>query len=226
MKNPFFVWLALFVFIGLNARGQLLYQEVILVPEMMMQNADLPNTIRGNFKKANKNLDNIKSVERYINGKLLVINEYQKKIDKGLTQVSGTMRNAVKIKQIIDESDYILKLLSETARLVADHPQYSVFAGQATASFRRRVLSLYAQLSEILTENDRNYLDAGERQQILEKVYRELRLLRVSVFGINYSITSAVRAGFWNKLNPFSTWVNRDERIMRDIVRNARHITR
>ena len=76
----------------------------------------------------------------------------------------------------------------------------------------------------ILQEDETNLLDAGERQQLLLRVFRDLKLLYGAAYGINFSMKTAIRAGFWYSLNPFKVWVNQDSRIMREIIRNARYL--
>jgi len=201
------------------------YIDMLTAPQMLIMSGNITGGIGGEFKKTNNNLNKIQEAQVYLNAKLAVVNELQRKVHNGLTQVSGTVRNGLKVRQIYEVSEDILVGLSETGRLVSDHPQFAIFANRSASNLRQRALGLYAEVANILREDDRNVLDAGERQQLLNRVYGDLMLMRGAVFGINHSIKTAIRAGFWRSLNPFRTWMNQDAQIMRDIIRNTRYLS-
>lgn len=194
------------------------YIDILTAPAMLTSGP----LIRAEMKKTNENLDAIQRGQLYLQTQLSLANDLQGKILKGLQEVSGTVRNALTVRQIYETSTDVIEEMQDAVRLAADNPQFAIFAYRSTGIFRERALELYAEVSQILQQEDTNLLSAGERQQLLLRVYRDLKLLWVAAYGINYSMKTAIRAGFWYSLNPFKVWVNRDVRIMRDIVRNAR----
>lgn len=198
------------------------YIDILTAPAMLA-NAPL---IRGEMRKTNDNLGAIQRGQLYIQTQLGLANDLQRTILKGLQEVSGTVRNAITIRQIYDTSTDVIEEMQDAVRLAADNPQFAIFAYRSTSIFRERALALYAEVSGILQQEETNLLSAGERQQLLNRIYRDLKLLWGAAYGINFALKTAVRAGFWYSLNPFKVWVNHDTRIMRDIMRNARHLTK
>lgn len=212
---------SLFIFLKPFAVSSQVYIDILTAP-MMLTNAPL---IRGEMKKTNDNLRAIQRGQLYLQTQLGLANDLQRKILRGLQEVSGTVRNALTIRQIYDTSTDIVEEMQDAVRLAADNPHFAIFAHRSATIFRERALELYGEVSSILQQEGTNLLNAGERQQLLLRVYRDLKLLWGAAYGINYAMKTAIRAGFWNSLNPFKVWVNRDARIMRDIIRNARHLS-
>ena len=216
-----FILLLLFplLFIPHSARSQI-YVDVLTAPSMTFS-APL---IKGQMDNTNDNLDAIKRGQLYLQTQLALANDLQNKVLKGLREVSGTLNNALTIRQIYEKSADIVAEMQDVVQLASDNPQYSIFAYKSAGIFRERALELYAEVARILNEDDRNLLDAGERQQLLNKVHSDLKILYAAAYGIHFSMENAIRKGFWQSLNPFRVWVNQDALIMRDIIRNASYL--
>ena len=198
-----------------------IYVDVLTAPQMTAIHAP---GIRSELKKNNNELSAIKRGQLFLQTQLGLANDLQQKVLTGLQQVSGTLRNALTIRQIYETSADIIGEMQEVVEIAADNPQFSIFAYRSANIFRQRALELYAEVARILTEDEINLLDAGERQQLLLRVYRDIRLLYGAAYSINFSMKTALRTGFWRSLNPFKIWVNQDSRIMRDIIRNASYL--
>lgn len=198
-----------------------IYVDVLTAPQMTAIHAP---GIRSELKKNNNELSAIKRGQLFLQTQLGLANDLQQKVLTGLQQVSGTLRNALTIRQIYETSADIIGEMQEVVEIAADNPQFSIFAYRSANIFRQRALELYAEVARILTEDEINLLDAGERQQLLLRVYRDIRLLYGAAYSINFSMKTAIRTGFWRSLNPFKIWVNQDSRIMRDIIRNASYL--
>lgn len=197
------------------------YLDILTAPAM---NTAYRSQIKSEMGKTNSNLSAIKRGQVYLQTQLGLANDLQDKVLTGLQQVSGTMRNALTVRQIYDTSADIISEMQEAVDIAADNPEFTIFAYRSAGIFRERALELYAEVARILQEDETNLLDAGERQQLLLRVFRDLKLLYAAAYGINFSMKTAIRAGFWYSLNPFKVWVNQDSRIMRDIIRNARYL--
>lgn len=202
-----------------QARSQI-YIDILTAPSMTFGSA----LIRGQMDNTNDNLKAIKRGQLYLQSQLLVANDLQNKVLKGLREVSGTLNNAITIRQIYEKSADVVAEMQDVVQLAADNPQYSIFAYKSAGIFRDRALGLYAEIARILNEDDRNLLDAGERQQLLNKVLSDLNILYAAAYGIHFSMQNAIRKGFWQSLNPFHVWVNQDAQIMRNIIRNASYL--
>ncbi len=224
MRNLIFVFPLLFLTAPFSSNAQV-YIDVLTAPQMLIMAGNTGGGIRGEFQRTNDNLNKIQEAQQFLNAKLAVVNDLQRRVHRGLTEVSGTVRNGLKVRQIYEASEDILAMLTETGNLVSSHPQYAVFANRSASNLKLRAIGLYGEVANILKEDDNNLLSAGERQQLLNKVYGELLLMKGAVFGINFSIKSALRNGFWRSLNPFRTWMNQDAQIMKDIIRNTNYLT-
>lgn len=197
------------------------YLDILTAPAM---STAYRSQIKSEMGKTNSNLSAIKRGQVYLQTQLGLANDLQDKVLTGLQQVSGTMRNALTVRQIYDTSADIISEMQEAVDIAADNPEFTIFAYRSAGIFRERALELYAEVARILQEDETNLLDAGERQQLLLRVFRDLKLLYGAAYGINFSMKTAIRAGFWYSLNPFKVWVNQDSRIMREIIRNARYL--
>lgn len=220
MKRLFLSLILLGLFFPQQGSAQI-YVDVLTAPQMTAIHAP---GIRSELKKTNNELSAIKRGQLFLQTQLGLANDLQQKVLTGLQQVSGTLRNALTIRQIYETSADIIGEMQEAVEIAADNPQFSIFAYRSANIFRQRALELYAEVARILTEDEVNLLDAGERQQLLLRVYRDIRLLYGAAYSINFSMKTAIRTGFWRSLNPFKVWVNQDSRIMRDIIRNASYL--
>ena len=220
MKRLFLSLILLGLFFPQQGSAQI-YVDVLTAPQMTAIHAP---GIRSELKKTNNELSAIKRGQLFLQTQLGLANDLQQKVLTGLQQVSGTLRNALTIRQIYETSADIIGEMQEVVEIAADNPQFSIFAYRSANIFRQRALELYAEVARILTEDEINLLDAGERQQLLLRVYRDIRLLYGAAYSINFSMKTAIRTGFWRSLNPFKIWVNQDSRIMRDIIRNASYL--
>src|SRR5690606_35149241 len=82
-----------------QARSQI-YIDILTAPSMTFGSA----LIRGQMDNTNDNLKAIKRGQLYLQSQLLVANDLQNKVLKGLREVSGTLNNAITIRQIYEKS--------------------------------------------------------------------------------------------------------------------------
>ena len=180
------------------------------------------NQIEDQLEETNDNLNAIQKTEVLITTQLETANNLQKKVVKGLTEVSRTVKNLITVKRITEVSLDIVAEVGEAIELAAENPEYVLFAGKSADVFTERALGLASDVTSVLAEGETNMMDAGERQKLLNHIYDEIRLLYGAAFGVTHSIRWAMRRGFWKSLFPFSGWVNQDVRIMNEIIANAK----
>ncbi len=178
--------------------------------------------IEDQLEETNENLNAIQKTELLITTQMETANNLQKKVVKGLTEVSRTVRNLITVKRITEVSLDIVAEVGEAIELAAENPEYVIFARKSVNVFKERALGLEADVARVLAEGETNMMDAGERQKLLNHIYDEIRLMYGAAFGVTHSIRWAMRRGFWKSLFPFSGWVNQDVRIMNEIIANAK----
>ncbi|MCL4638326.1 MAG: hypothetical protein M5Z89_04985 [Olivibacter sp.] len=197
--------------------AQRVYVDLLVAPAMVVY----ANALKGQQNDAERNLKNVRNGQILVQGQLQVANDLHDKVLKGLREVSGTVNNALTIKRIYETSSDIIAEVQDAVELAAQNPQYAIFASRAVSTFRQRAIQLSADVSRVIAGGENNMMDSGERQRLLQSIHRDLRLIWGAAYGMNASMKAAIRAGFWRSLNPFSSWVSQDARIMRNILREA-----
>lgn len=214
---PILLLTILFSLVGSAVRAQMVYVDALVAPAMVVYAEQL----KSGQNEADRNLKDIRNAQTLVQRQLRVANDLHQKVLKGLNEVSGAVKNALVIKRIYETSADIVAELQEAVEVAAQHPQYSIFAARAVTGFRQRAVQLSADVAKVVAGGEHNLMDSGERQRLLQSIHRDLKLMWGSVHGISYAIKRAERTGFWKSMNPFSTWVNQDSRIMRDILIDA-----
>lgn len=200
-----------------ETKAQTVYVDALVAPAMVTY----AEALKGQQNDADKNLKAIRDSQALVQAQLQIANNLHNKFLNGLKEVSATVKNALVIKRIYETSADIVNELQEATQVAAEHPGYAVFATRALNNFRQRALQLSADVSRIIAQGETNLMDSGERQRLLLSIHRDLKLMWGAAYGISRSIKTAVRVGFWRRLNPFQKWVNEDARIMRNILREA-----
>lgn len=207
----------IFFMLILHTTAQTVYVDALVAPAMVTY----AEALKGQQNVAEKNLTEIRNAQVLVQAQLQTANRLHNKFLKGLKEVSGTVKNALVIKRIYETSTDIVDELQEAVQVAADYPQYAVFATRALNNFRQRSLQLSADVSRVIAQGETNLMDSGERQRLLQSIHRDLLLMWGATYGISRSIKTAVRVGFFRRLNPFQKWVNEDARIMRNILKDA-----
>lgn len=211
---------SLFMLYGLIGYGQIPYIDVLTAPAMVTYAQALKNQ----QNKTNDNLSAIQRAQTAMMTQLGVANNLHDKVVRGLTEVSGTLNNALTVKEIYSSSLDIVNNTKDALDLAVGNPALTLFAIRSSHEFKRRALGLTAEVTRILTGGESNMMDAGERQKLLNYIHTEIRLLSATAYGVRYNMEYAKRYGIWNTLNPFRAWINQDTRIMQDIISQAKLI--
>ena len=202
------------------SKAQTPYIDVLTAPAMVAY----AEVLRSQQQKTNNNLSAIERGQLAVMGQLQIANDLHDKVLKGLTQVSGTLSNALTVREIYSASSEIVTNTQEAVRLAAGNPILTVFAVKSANEFKRRALSMSSEVARILTGGESNMMDAGERQRLLNYIHTEIRLLGATAFAVKFNMEYAKMYGIWNSLNPFRRWVNQDVQIMNEIIQKANMI--
>ncbi|MBW8323682.1 MAG: hypothetical protein K0M50_02855 [Prolixibacteraceae bacterium] len=218
MKN--IVILLVFSILCLHSNAQTLYADIFTPGLLATAGSDLRNRL----DETNENLSAINRAQLAVAGTLVVANDLQNKVLKGLNTVSGVVKDAITVKYIGETVQDIFDEIKETKDLVSDHPEFAVFAAKGASDFFVRATALAAEVTNVLTSGETNLMNAGDRYKLLNHIYLEVRVLRANAFQIKHSVKWAIRAGFWKSLSPFKTWVNQDRMIMDEIMKNVKRL--
>lgn len=148
------------------------------------------------------------------------INNWQKKIYNGLLYVSATVNNAYQVyeaaKIVASIYDLERKMLVEAKK----EPLALIFALKYQKEMVVRAIEYYNQIQNLIlkTGDEKLLMDAGERTLLLNQVLQSLRVIESFAVTSYYKVRYAVMNGILKTLNPFGNFVNRDARIVKDIL--------
>lgn len=202
-----------FLLFGFNGKSQTIYVDVVGPASQ----AIAANSLKNSQNETNSNLTAIQRGQLLVTSQLRVANELQDKIHKGLTQVAGSLNNAMTVKEIYNNTQDMYQNIAKAAQLAASNPVLAAFAVKSGNEFKRRAVLCGTEVTRILTGGDFNMMDAGERQTLLNMVSDEVRVLNACAYMVYFNMYWVKQQGIWNSINPFTKWKNQDLAIINDI---------
>jgi len=143
----------------------------------------------------------------------------QDMIHRSLTEVDQALRTGLTVRQIGQIGTEIIhecNLMLQTAR---DAPHLLLFAEDVARQMKDRGVRLAAEVSGFVLREGQNVLmDYEKRDALLRKIVLELRIMRALVYGMHRSMYYAKLKGVFRTLNPYSQFIDRDKRMVDDII--------
>jgi hypothetical protein len=218
MKNLIVIILLLS---GIKALGQ----ELVIDPVTSAAIAVNAGVINSQLNKTNNNLSLIAKGQMAVTGQLVIVNDLQNKIYKGLSEVSSVIRNLESIKEIAECGLDIISDVGLSVNYAKSDPVLLLFAEQGARDFETRAATLAADVSAfVLKGGGSNLMDSGERGKLLNHIVSEMRVLRGISYGMQRAMHWARINGIFRSLNPLAAWQNQDVRIANDVIRNAKYL--
>lgn len=200
-------------------------QELVVDPATSAAIAISTSTINGQLKTTNNKLDLIQKGQLAVSGQLVIVNDMQNKIYKGLSQVASVISNLTTIKEIAECGTDIINDVSASVKLAQSDPVLLLFAEQGARDFETRAATLAADVSAfVLKGGNGNLMDSGERGKLLNHIATEMRILRGIAYGMDRAMYWAKINGIFHSLNPWAEWQNQDVRIANDVLTNAKYL--
>lgn len=148
------------------------------------------------------------------------ITQWQTKLYNGLTQVSGTLKNAW---QIVDCGKSLVAITNNYSKMVdlaSTNPVLFAVIVDLQPDLVQRATLAYSNIkSLVLAEKKDLLMDAGERMTILREVQTQLKIIEAITTSGVFKLEWIKKQGIINALNPFSLYVQRDAGIVQDILR-------
>ncbi|WP_207424982.1 hypothetical protein [Pedobacter sp. SYSU D00535] len=216
----------LLVFLGLllSIRGS---TQIYVDPAVAGATAAHSAIINSQLEKTNERLTLIQKAQLAVTGQLVIVNELQSNIYKGLSEVAAVMRNLLAVKDIAEASADIISNAEKALALGREDPLLLLFAEEGAREFKRRGTALAAEVGSFaLTGGKNNLMDSGERSRVLNKISRELMILRGVAYGMQRTMYWAKRRGIWNSINPYARYINMDKNLADNILRNSKLLKR
>lgn len=175
----------------------------------------------------NDKLTLIQRGQMAVTGQLLIVNDLQKQIYRGLSEVAGVVRSLLAIKDIADISMDIVSDIQKAVDMASGNPLLLLFAEAGAREFSTRATNLASEVSTFVLKGGKdNLMDSGERAKLLDRIRTELAIIRGVAYGMHRSMYWASMRGIFNSLNPYATFVNIDKQIADGVIRNSRLLKR
>jgi hypothetical protein len=185
------------------------------------------SVINSQLNQTNNNLTMIQRGQLAVTGQLVIVNDLQDRIYRGLSEVAGVIHSLTTIKEIADIGIDIINDVQQTVSIARSNPLLLLFAEEGAREFKTRATSLALEVSSfVLKSGAANLMDSGERAKLLNHIASELRILRGIAYGMHRAMYWAKMQGIWRALNPWSNWINMDVQIAHDVIREARYLKR
>lgn len=182
----------------------------------------------------NSGLDNTKNkltlIERgqtAVTSQLVIVNDMQNKIYKGLSEVSSILSNLSTIKEIGDIGIDIFEDTEKALEIAKTSPQLLLFAQENANDFKTRATALALEVNSFALKGGAgNLMDSGERTKFINHIAGELRILRGLAYGMERAMYWAKMKGFWKSVNPWQNYMDIDKRIAGDVVNSSGNLKR
>lgn len=203
--------------------SQTLYVDPAVSAAMYTHSA----TINNQLNRTNNNLTLIQKGQMAVTGQLVIVNDLQDRIYRGLSEVSGILNTLTTIKEISDIGIDIVHDVTEAVSIARANPVLLLFAEEGAREFKLRAMNLALEVSSFaLRGGAANLMDAGERAKLLNHIAAQLRIIRGAAYGMHRAMYWAKMQGIWRSLNPWQTWINNDVQIANDVIRQAKYLKR
>ena len=160
----------------------------------------------------------LKQAQAWVGTQMVVANDIQNKILKGLKEVSGTLQNGIQVKEIYSELNKCYTYSSQVVQLASAHPEYSIFGVKASQKTYEQSIKIVTDVSDILASGELNLATAGDRYKILHNISENVKNLKLWLLAIKLRLEKANRLGFWNSINPCAGYINTDKGIVENIM--------
>lgn len=212
---------ASFLLMLCKARSQTLYVDPATSGAIYAHSATIDNQLN----RTNNNLTLIQRGQLAVTGQLVIVNDLQDRIFRGLSEVSAILHNLTAIKEIADIGVDIVNDVQQTVSIARSNPVLLLFAEEGAREFKVRATSLALEVSGFaLRGGGSNLMDSGERSKLINHIAAELRVLRGVAYGMHRAMYWAKMQGIWRALNPWDNWINVDVQIANDVLREAKYL--
>lgn len=198
-------------------------QKIYMDPVTAGAMAGYAVTLKGGHERAEKEQDKLQKAQTFISAQVALVKKVQDKVYKGLSEVSGSIQNAIQVKNIGEETKQCVEYSKSISQLVERHPQYAIFGVKATQRCYEQTLKIANEMSNILADGETNLATAGDRYRVLDNIEHQVRMLKIYLISVQLALENAEYAGFWKSINPFQGYVDTDKDIIQNIMQKFKH---
>lgn len=198
-------------------KAQTTYVDVLTAPAMIIY----ADNLKTNQDKTVKEMGFIKEKQAWLSSQMVIANNIQDKVYKGLTQVNSLVSNGLQVKRIYEELREMPNNLEGVYDEVRDQPEFAIFGIKAGELVYNKSIEYYAEVAELLTGGEFSLMTTGDRMLLLESLEMKTRMINFYLINIKYSIQRAKARGWWRSINPFRDYMATDKAIFDQIIRQA-----
>jgi hypothetical protein len=146
-------------------------------------------------------------------------------IYNGLSNVNSALKDGLVVKNmaviIADMTGYINQALA----MAKDQPYLLLFADNIASQMSQRSVAMVSDVSGyILKEGSDVLADYNSRDQLLQRVTRQLQILDGLAYGAWKAMYWAKERGIIASLDPFANYINRDKTLVSQIIQKAKYL--
>lgn len=150
----------------------------------------------------------------------------QTMIVNSLTQVNEGFKDAIQVKMIAETVLDISSVSAEAFNLAAENPVLFLFTEEFTTQAKTRSIKLATEVSSlILKEGDNLLINYNVRDELLNTVQKELKVILALVLSARNSIYWAKTNGAIRSLNPYQSYINKDLGLINEIITKQKILT-
>ncbi|MBU4538217.1 MAG: hypothetical protein L6264_10200 [Weeksellaceae bacterium] len=165
----------------------------------------------------------LQQAQAWVGTQMVVANNIQNKVLKGLSEVSGTLKNGIQVIDIYNEIDRCLQYSGDILTLTKDHPQFAVFGVRTSQKTYEQAIKLTTDVTDLLKPGELNLMTAGDRYKLLFSVSQNVIMLKIWLLATKLNIERAIRLGWFQSINPFQGYINTDKSIVENIMQTYKN---
>ncbi|MEI2273598.1 hypothetical protein OHD16_15725 [Sphingobacterium sp. ML3W] len=140
-------------------------------------------------------------------------------IHRSLAEVNGALRSGLTVRQIAEISAEIIHECDQILQTAKDSPHLLLFAEDVAGHMKNRGVNLVSEVSGFILREGQNVLmDYEKRDALLRKIVLELQVMRALTYSLHRAMYRAKIIGVFRSLNPYQHFINRDIRLVDDII--------
>ena len=160
----------------------------------------------------------LQQAQAWVGTQMVVANNIQNKVLKGLSEVSGTLKNGIQVVDIYNELDRCLQYSGDILELTKDKPQFVVFGVRTSQKTYEQAIKITTDVTDLLKPGELNLATAGDRYKLLFSVSQNVIMLKIWLLATKLNIERAIRLGWFQSINPFQGYINTDKSIVENIM--------
>jgi hypothetical protein len=138
---------------------------------------------------------------------------------RSLSQVNEGLKDAIQVKQIGRVMQRIYSLSDETIDMASENPLLLLFAETYIRQARERSFTLVTEVSTfVLAEGENLLISPNVRDELLEKIQREIELIASYLLAIRNAMYWANINGLLKRLNPYQAYINQNQHLINQIL--------